>query len=424
MISIVLTLAVLLGTPLAALQQEGWSETSFHRIHLRNGNFIDGKLIADKTNEVVLLLRAGEMSVRRDQIDRIELVKLKSYNDKAILLDTPKATNPTGTTPPPVGVTPPPVVDTPEAIRKKVDMIMFKFKNTPGGDDKEIPYVDIASTGEEGATYLASRLPAFDDKSQAAIGVCLIQLQKVKFSEKVRDVLAGFLDSPTATVRAAAVTSLGATLDDEGKFRFLRPAMQDKDARIRLLAMSALGNVQSREWYEPVKDVCADPDPNVRNRAVLIVKDLADRHGLKENLARQMIGNTRHPDAGVRADSASVLGALGDAENWRALTSMLNDQDPAPRAAAAQSLMMLGVADAGEDIAIALGKETDRSVQVYLIGAVLKVRIRKAIEPLIRLLGQQDQEVKRLAHNALRSITGQTFEADPTAWTEWWNANR
>src|SRR5882672_8436923 len=129
MTSFMLALSVILGSPLASLQQDGWSETTFDRVYLRNGNFIDGRVMENKPNEVLLQLKVGEMGIRRDQIDRVERLKLKSWNDKAIVFDTPKgqvtpkSTDPTTTTPPPT-------VDTPEAIRKRVDMIMFKFKNS------------------------------------------------------------------------------------------------------------------------------------------------------------------------------------------------------------------------------------------------------------------------------------------------------
>src|SRR5258708_18777177 len=106
MTTMVLALSVVLGSRLAALQQDGWSETSFHRIHLRNGNFIDGKVISDKPGEVILLLKSGELTVRRDQIDQVEIVKMRSWNEKPIILEsknkpptvTPNKSNPDITT--------------------------------------------------------------------------------------------------------------------------------------------------------------------------------------------------------------------------------------------------------------------------------------------------------------------------------------
>ena len=82
-----------------------------------------------------------------------------------------------------------------------------------------VPAGRIGTGGDIGsaAVYLASRIPAFDDKTQAAIGVCLIQLNGVRPSDKVKDVLAGQLGDKSPTVRAAAVTVLGATSNDTGR---------------------------------------------------------------------------------------------------------------------------------------------------------------------------------------------------------------
>jgi len=75
-------LALLMGLPLAAsAQQEAgspWIETRFHRVHLRNGNTIDGQLVNEGKSAVVLKLKAGEMQIRKDMIDRVEMVRMRS----------------------------------------------------------------------------------------------------------------------------------------------------------------------------------------------------------------------------------------------------------------------------------------------------------------------------------------------------------
>src|ERR1041384_1311930 len=108
------------------------------------------------------------MKIRRDQIDKIEFVKMKSTNTPPIVRPDPRKGDPATTDVPPT----PKVPDTtPEQIKKKVDMILFKFKNSPGGGEgKEIPYEEIGALGEEAVIYLANRAPAFDLKTQDAIG--------------------------------------------------------------------------------------------------------------------------------------------------------------------------------------------------------------------------------------------------------------
>src|SRR5258708_2741955 len=179
MTTMVLALSVVLGSRLAALQQDGWSETSFHRIHLRNGNFIDGKVISDKPGEVILLLKSGELTVRRDQIDQVEIVKMRSWNEKPIILEsktkpltvTPNKSNP--------DVSKPGVDQTPMEIRKKVDVIVYKVKMSTG-DNRRFPVEELQPLGDEGAVYLASRLTGLDAELSMSAAAALRELKSEK----------------------------------------------------------------------------------------------------------------------------------------------------------------------------------------------------------------------------------------------------
>src|SRR5258706_9153339 len=90
---------ILLALPLLcqSFQDSDTGDLRFTRVHLRNGNFVDGQLIKDTEHEVMLRLRVGEMGIRRDQIDRVELIKMKSLNAAAIYRPDPKKTDPAAT---------------------------------------------------------------------------------------------------------------------------------------------------------------------------------------------------------------------------------------------------------------------------------------------------------------------------------------
>ncbi|HEX7901407.1 MAG TPA: hypothetical protein VF950_26850, partial [Planctomycetota bacterium] len=75
------TLALL--TALAAQQtSEVWTEIRFHRVHLRNGNFVDGTLVANEQESVTLRVKTGDIEITRDLIDKVEYVKMRSYKEK------------------------------------------------------------------------------------------------------------------------------------------------------------------------------------------------------------------------------------------------------------------------------------------------------------------------------------------------------
>src|SRR3954468_16355441 len=79
-VAVILFLAVAAAP--AAAQDYTWVENRFHRVHLVNGNFIDGQVTSVDKDEVVLRLPVGEMAIRKSTVDRIELEKMRSLLEK------------------------------------------------------------------------------------------------------------------------------------------------------------------------------------------------------------------------------------------------------------------------------------------------------------------------------------------------------
>lgn len=397
---------------LLSLQQEGWQETSFHRIFLRNGNFIDGKVISDKPNEVILQMRGGEMAIRRDQVERVEFMKLKSYNDKPIILATPKSKTPDAVQP---KNTPPVTVEAAEQIKKKVDQIIFKLK-TSQSPEKEFPVEEFQPLGDEGTAYAASKAPMFDLKLLDALSALLINL---KPGEKTVQVLESLVGNEKPPVRAMAGTVLVVTGGDAARAKYLRPLIQDADAKVRETAIGLLGNTEDGDWFDLMAELSADPVREVRNRAMRNARQIAQKKGWQDQFIRTLSNNVGHSDPGVRSDSAQMIGALGVKEAWSYLTAPLSDQDPAVRAIVAQAIMTLGAPESGEVVVRALQRETDLWTRIYLAGAAQKLKLMAAVDIFIEWLNSPEEKIRNVAEGSLKAITGLTFGYDTAKWEEW-----
>ncbi len=416
MSSIILALSFLAA---AQATPEGWTEVRFHRIHLRNGNFIDGTVIADQPGEVVLRLKAGEMSIRRDQIDRVELMKLKSYNDKPIILGTPKSKVPAGTpnqsNP---GVSKAGVDQTPLEIRKKVDVIVYKVKMA-SGDNRAFSVEELRSLGDEGAVYLTSRLTGLDaDLSMSAASV----LKELKV-EKTIPILQDLLGHPNGGIRAAAAVALSFQGDAE-RARYARPLLSDSEGRVRQTALSILSTVDDKDLYDPLSELMADANRDVRSQAMVMAGRLAMKYGLQEKMSRNLSQLLKDSNDGVRADAAAGLGGLGRPENWSSLAEALRDSEPKVRASAAQGLTMLAVQESAPDILRAVQGEMDRWTRIYLAGAIQRLRLVKAVEPLIDWLSDPDDDIRKIAEVTLATLTGEKFGTDRAKWNAWLQSNR
>ena len=65
------------------------AETRFHRVFLKNGNFVDGDLQRIEADTVVLRLKSGDVGINRDLVDRIEIVKMKAADEAPPKVDLP-----------------------------------------------------------------------------------------------------------------------------------------------------------------------------------------------------------------------------------------------------------------------------------------------------------------------------------------------
>ena len=412
MTSLLLALSLATAAFQAQTPLDSGSEIRFHRIHLRNGNFIDGKVTADKPTEVILLMAAGEMSIRRDQIDRVEVVKMKSFNDKTIILDPPKAKKEDPSTP--RSTKPAVEVITPEQIKRRVDVMILRVKAASG--EREFPVEELQPLGDEGTAYLVSKASTLDLKSLDAVAQAVIN---IKPGPKTLEVLEGLLDNAVPAVRAMALTILAVSGGDSGRAKYIRPQLKDKDPRVRETALGMLGAVDDDAWFDPICDLCSDPDKEVRSRALRIGRAIATKHSTQDQFSRVMVANVRHNDVGVRTDAIAMLGGLGQRDAWRHIAPMLDDTESVVRAQAAQTLMVLGSPECGDAVVAAMGRERDKWARTYLAGAAQKLLLQKADAPLVSWLTDPDEDIKKLAEVTLKTIFAENFGSDVGKWQTW-----
>jgi HEAT repeat protein len=423
---------IFLALPLLFQQNFGDSDTGatrFHRVHLRNGNFIDGAVIKSTSVEVLLRIRSGEMGIRLDQIERVEIIEPRGVNALARTFELSKPTKPDPVKPADVGVKPPdnggktprvnPTADkVPADVRKKIDSMVFKLRTAAG--EKSFPIGELEKMGDDAVIYLAARLPDFDPNTSALAVAALINLK----NPVANPILEGLLSHEGGSVRASAATVLGVLGGEPEKAKYLRPLLSDKDASVRGTILGLLGSVEDQEWIDPIADLCGETVKDIRNQALNISSRLSKKYGVEEKLIRVLGGNLGNSDDGVRADNAAAIGGLGKQDSWSLLTPLLNDSEARVRGAAAQGLMALAAPDSGPDILTAMSREKERWARIYLAGVAQKLRLFKASEFLIDWLTTEDEDVRKVASDTLRTLTGENFGQDREKWSDWWSKNK
>jgi len=399
-------------------QDSQWVETKFHRVYLLNGNFIDGQVVKVGEADVLLRLPAGDMSIRKNTVDRIELMKMRSLREKPRLdpplkkaapseIGSPLQRLKSGTT-----FAPAPV---PEELIQNVGAFLSRLK-VAKPDQKDGLIEQLAGLSQAGP-YLASLLPTVDEESAYMLRNALMRSR----DPNATPYLVRALDSDKAYVQMSAINLLGnlGTVDDA---RSIRPFLSDLyPSAVRAQAIEALQQLKDGTSLQAIADLVGSTDDMIRVPAITASLELGlqtDRMDLVSASVRQALAS------GQGRVAKELLGAVTRGRFtalWTAVLPFMSDSDPVLRRAAALTLETLAVPDCADAVVNRLNQEDDAITLVGLSKAASKVKSRAAIPALIRLLGHENPNVVQGAGAALTLITREKYGTNKDKWTEWWD---
>ncbi len=234
----------------------------------------------------------------------------------------------------------------------------------------------------------------------------------------------------SATVRLAAVNSLGQLQDPAAIAALAKALKEDTDARVREAAAWALGEIDDNravphllealkiervtrvkakivEALAQIKDASAlpgviavvrDPAPEVRRAAVRALSEFEDQAAVPA-----LAGLIRDDDVEVRRGVAEGLGRLESPVAIDPLSSMTHDADSEVRANAIESLHHFRDQKLVAVFAAAL-KDSSARVRQHAAEALGGIELKTAPRALIDALSDQNRDVRRQAAEALGNI--------------------
>jgi HEAT repeat protein len=435
-----LWMVTLLGVlPRAAPAQDvEWVDIRFHRVYLNNGYFIDGTLVKQTPAGVTLKLKAGEMTIKMDMIEKVEYMKIRSINEKPKtegLRRTPPPPRTQSNVNPPLPENPPPRLDvsanrasrlrrpeelfTPNpATKKKVDDILAEMDKA-NVEQKDQVSRRLLEVGPETAPYLASLL----EQTNAEQGPFLIQtLHQLKDPQAI-PVLTKLLQSVNPSIRGQ-VGSIIAETQPSGALALIQPLLKDEDSAVRAATVTTLQSLGDADSISAIARLCGDPDREVRTRAIGAVFDLSRKNPSSDDASsifERALGET---SGRARDDLLLAVGRSGNPRLWTTVTSYLSDNEPSTRAAAATALSNLGAPEANSAVVARISQEQESVPKVALAAAAQKLGLKEAVPSLIYWLGDSDPNVPAAAQRALQALTGTNYGTDRAGWEAWWEKNK
>lgn len=356
-------------------QETPWIETRFHRIQLRNGNFIDGQLLRQTPEEVVIEVKSSaELGVRRDLIARVEYVKMRSFKDLPTVAAVIEIPVEAPAVPEPVAVAQPRFS---ADLRRQVDLLLATYGASNPDTRRPLPR-RLRELGPEAVAYACALC------GQSRPGIDAAELVEAVDQSEGPDVLPALL----RTARGADVFA--------------------KAAAVRALARRG-----TPEAVDALLRSLEDPAAPVWRVASEAVDSLL-RKGVLE--AETLIG--RMKSSADKGAFARVLARSGGVPEIEALRELLNEGTARDRVAALQALSEQRRGEEAERASELLDDE-DAEVRKNAIIYLGRIKHAASTVALIERLGDEDEGAADVALWSLRQISGQTFGPDRELWTLW-----
>ncbi len=308
-------------------------------------------------------------------------------------------------------------------------------------------------------------LDALNDSNYQVKQAAISAIGKRKDARFVKPLVA-LLNSSNSKLRSSAAYALKGLVKFCSETELLTLVKSDHRS-LKLATLSALGQYDSPEAIESLAEAATDKSSTVRLKAVEALVKIEDERtvrplivALKDSYYK--IRDTAIKGLGRRQETAAIpaLFDLLEAQKSEKKTSRYSRKR---RYSSRRSSVTISILDAltrigGElpadrilvqlrkmdyktkytwktlaikttdpkaaDLFVPALSESNSGFVRFMIEILGSRKERAAVEPLIEKLKSKDRGIKRTAHTALESITGQRIKAKYKKWRKWWEKNK
>lgn len=390
-------LLLLAGGAFASAQENGgfvWIR--FHRVQLRNGNCIEGALVSKTDRAVTLKLPTGEMTIRTDQIERVEFVKIKSWNEPVVVL-AKKA--------PPVVKAGAPVVASDKPARPEAAA-------NEGLTDSQEPVPPALANQLSAAVDQAIGLWKSPAGKVQDLGETLVALgpDAVPYLEFL-------LEKRMRSTPLSPVATALATLAEDRFTELSTRMMSAQYGELRTAAVIGLSKTTSPRRIPILMKALDDPDPSVWKAALDTVLAATREEGDKRDLVDALSARIR--TSGNKLPLATGLARIGGRDAHDAVWNLVEDADESTRQIGLHAVGVLGSPDDGPRV-VALLLDPSITIRKAACLTIAKLKYAQAAATLMGLLDDENEALQKNARYALSQVTGQGVADKTEAWKAWW----
>ena len=181
-----------------------------------------------------------------------------------------------------------------------------------------------------------------------------------------------------------------------------------------------------RTELETLRAQLAEPDRSAKTKRDAAMLLLTRTYPQAAAVLAEFLSDAGNRDAQVAVAQAVATSGVTRPEFLKPLMDMLTGEEPAVRAPAASALAAFKDEKVlTEFIRLVTSRKTNRAVRLTIITAMQQILDKQAIDALVKLLGDRDEDIRNAACDALAKLTNiRAFGRDPRRWRSWWARNK
>lgn len=394
------------------------------RVFLKNGNWVDGKIIGRNAEELLIEVKGILVGIRHELVrDRKKVdLRVRVREEKP---PGPKEGGGTGEGPEKGAVKPPEGgvnIEFPEISEETVRNVDSLLRQLSRGREADRAFVleQLAKLGEEAQIYLVQMLPRFETEASLILEA-ILRIQSGKGLPYLVRQLPN-LNDRTKAMAFAVLARKGYVDAVETIAGYLQ---YGKGEDLKAAAATALGELGARRYLDLMLDALRGAGKNLAGRVIGAVRSWAKQDPqIVDRVRPSVLDLLKDRVPATRVNGAVLAGALKIAEAGPSLVRMLDAEDPPSRAVAAEAIAEIGYQAGWQNLADRLGDEPETEVRrayVEAIGRLLQgSRNLEPVPILVSLLEDPIPSIRSAAADALAAISGENFGTDRYRWLEWY----
>lgn len=180
-------------------------------------------------------------------------------------------------------------------------------------------------------------------------------------------------------------------------------------------------DVTVEEKFKQWKKKLYSKDTNIQTAAAVSLLNLESTDALE--LLKEILKDGKNK--GITISVLKAFGFTGDDRAMSHIISILDSKHENIRLIAAETLGKIRSSKAHKMLISNLfNSQKSINSRILIVQALGDVRNRDSVDPLIKVLKSNDENLQIAAHNALVKITMQHIGKDVAQWEEWWDLNK